>query len=228
MSYTLLFLALLMAVVVWWLVKQSINVRPWNAYESTEMVRSEGVRSSLAPVSLPSSKVALGVFLAVVTSLFALFISAYSIRMEYGDWRPMPEPALLWANSGILLVSSVLLQAAWNAAKRQDTANIKMWLSAGALMSVAFVAAQVMAWQQLTASGYGISNNPANGFFYLLSGVHAIHLIGGLVALAKSARRVWNPEASPGAVLLGMELCAVYWHYLLVVWIILFSLMLST
>lgn len=229
MSYTLIFLALLMGVVVWWLIKQSVNLTPWEAHQSTEAVRSQGVRSSLTAAALPSSKVALGVFLAVVTSLFALFISAYSIRMEYGDWRPLPEPALLWANSAILVLSSGLLQAAWNAAKREDLARLKMWLSAGALMSVVFVAAQVLAWLQLTASGYIISGNPANGFFYLLTGVHALHLLGGLVALARTARRVWHSEEQkPGVIALGMELCAVYWHFLLVVWIIVFSLMLST
>ncbi len=228
MSYTLIFLALLMAVVVWWLVKQSINVRPWAAYEHTDMVRSQGVQSSLGPSPLPSAKVALGVFLAVVTSLFALFISAYSIRMEYGDWRPLPEPVLLWANTAILVISSGLLQAAWNAAKRQDRARLKMWLSAGALMSFIFVVAQILAWIQLTGSGYVVSGNPANGFFYLLTGVHALHLLGGLVALGRSGRRLWSTDPEPGALLLGVELCAVYWHYLLAVWIILFSLMLTT
>jgi len=228
MSYTLIFLAMLMAVVVWWLVKQSINVTPWSAHQNTEQVRSQGVRSTLVPGALPPAKVALGVFLAVVTSLFALFISAYSIRMEYGDWQPLTEPGLLWANSGILLLSSILLQMAWNAARRDDDRALKLWLSAGALMGVIFVAAQLAAWLQLVAAGDVISANPANGFFYLLTGVHALHLIGGLIALGKCARRVWGAQPQPEAVLLGMELCAVYWHYLLVVWVILFSLMLST
>ena len=116
MSYTLLFLALLMAIVVWWLVKQTVNLRPWAANVSPEAVRSEGVRSPSTSYVMPSSKVALGVLLAVVTSLFALFISAYSIRMEYGDWRPMPEPTILWVNTFILILGSVFLQYAWNAA----------------------------------------------------------------------------------------------------------------
>ena len=82
MEWTLLFLALLMAVVVWWIVRQTVNVEPWVADASVESVQSDGLRS-MANMggAIRPSKVALGVFLAVVTSVFALFISAYSIRM---------------------------------------------------------------------------------------------------------------------------------------------------
>jgi len=167
------------------------------------------------------------VFLAVVTSLFALFISAYSIRMEYGDWRPMPEPVLLWVNSGILVLSSVFLQAGWSAAKRGSIATVRFGVAGGGALAIAFVVGQLLAWYQLTSGGYLISGNPANAFFYLITGVHALHLIGGLVALAKTVRRVWQSDDT-AAMSLGVELCAVYWHYLLAVWVIVFGLMLST
>ena len=108
MQWTLLFLALLMGVVVWWLIRQTVNVKPWVAGANVDSVESEGIRSVVdMGGALRPSKVALGVFLAVVTSVFALFISAYSIRMEVGDWRPLPEPMLLWANTGILILCSV-------------------------------------------------------------------------------------------------------------------------
>ena len=109
MSITLVFLALLMGAVVWWLVKQTINVTPWVADAATDSVRDEGVRSPFTSKPLSNMKLGLGVFLAVATSLFALFISAYSIRMEYPDWRPLTEPSLLWVNTGILVLSSVFL-----------------------------------------------------------------------------------------------------------------------
>ena len=227
MSYTLLFLALLMAIVVWWLVKQTVNLRPWAANVSPEAVRSEGVRSPSTSYVMPSSKVALGVLLAVVTSLFALFISAYSIRMEYGDWRPMPEPTILWVNTFILILGSVFLQYAWNAAKRENIEAVKFGVAGGAAITVAFICGQLMAWSQLTSGGYLISSNPANGFFYLLTAVHAMHIAGGLVALGRTIRRVWYTD-DVARIRLGMELCAVYWHYLLAVWVILFGFMLNT
>ncbi len=89
-----------MAVIVWWLLKQSINVQPWVAQGSIEDVYA-GV------LSRPAAKLGLWGFLAVVTSLFALFISAYAMRMKMGDWSPMPKPGLLWLNTAVLIVTSV-------------------------------------------------------------------------------------------------------------------------
>ena len=227
MTYTVTFMVLLMGVVAWWLVKQTINQRPWAADGDPESVRTDGVRSQSTTEALPSKKLALGVFLAVATSLFALFISAYSIRMEYGDWRPMPEPTILWVNSGILVLSSIFLQYAWNAAKRQNLDAVRVGVAGGGVLAVGFIIGPLMAWNQLMAGGYFIFGNPANAFFYVLTAVHALHLIGGLVALGKTVRRVWRSDDMP-AILLGTELCAVYWHYLLAIWVILFGFMLST
>lgn len=227
MTVTLIFLALLMAGVVWWLVKQTINVTPWVANVATDSVRDEGVRSPFTSIPLPNIKLALGVFLAVATSLFALFISAYSIRMEYPDWRPLTEPALLWINTGILVLSSIFLQLAWNAAKRNEMPAVWRGVALGGACAVAFIIGQLAAWDQLSSSGYFITGNPANGFFYMLTGVHALHLIGGLVALSRSVSRLWRHQDIE-SIRLGVELCAVYWHYLLVVWLILFGLMLTT
>jgi len=231
MSYVLVFLAILMSFVVWWLVKQTVNLTPWTATSSTDAVRSDGVHSAGTSQPLPSKKLALGVFLAVVTSLFALFISAYSLRMEYGDWRPMPEPIILWVNTALLILSSVFLQYGWNAAKRQDIGAVKVGVVVGGALAVSFIVGQGLAWSQLSAGGYLVATNPANAFFYLLSGLHVLHLGGGLVALRKTLSRLWafeNGQEDWPHISLGAELCAVYWHYLLAVWVILFGFMLST
>ena len=228
MSVTLVFLAVLMGAVVWWLLKQTFNVRPWVSDQLTSSVRDEGIRSVLTATPLPSIKLGLGVFLAVATSLFALFISAYSIRMEYEDWRPLPEPALLWINSGILLGSSVFLQMAWNAVRREDAAGVRRGILLGGALAVAFIIGQLMVWSQLSGSGYLLTSNPANAFFYLLTAVHALHLVGGLFALGRSVKRVWGGEEDRESIETGVELCAVYWHYLLVIWAVLFGLLLTT
>ena len=219
MTPTLIFLGLLMAAVVWWLVRQSVNVKPWVA--SAPSGAHQGVGQ------LATIKVGLGVFLAVATSLFALFVSAYAIRMELSDWRPLPEPNLLWVNTGILFVGSVGLQWAWRAATREQLRGVKQGLIVGGVCAIAFVIGQLIAWRQLDAAGYFITSNPANAFFYLLTSLHAVHLFGGLVAWFKTITRAWaGTEIS--SVRLGVELCAVYWHFLLVVWLILFGLLLST
>ena len=219
MTVTLVFLAVLMGVVVWWLVRQTVNTKPWVA---SAPVGAQGGVGFLPPV-----KVALGVLLAVITSLFALFVSAYAIRMEYDDWRPLPEPQLLWINSGILFLGSIGLQVAWRAAARENWAGIKTGLMIGGAFAVAFIVGQYIAWQQLAQAGYIVSGNPANAFFYTLTGLHVLHLLGGFVAWWRTARHAWAGE-SMSKTRLGVELCAVYWHFLFIVWLILFGLMLST
>ena len=218
MTATLIFLALLMAVVVWWLVRQTINVKPWVA--SAPSGAQQGVGFLAAP------KVALGVLLAVITSLFALFVSAYSIRMELSDWRPLPEPGLLWFNTAILFVGSLGLQWAWRGAAREQWGTMRDGLLVGGGCALAFMVGQLIAWQSLAASGYLIASNPANSFFYVLTGLHVLHLLGGVVALARTLGHALAGAAAKAR--LGVELCAVYWHFLFVVWLILFGLMLST
>ena len=221
MTITLIFLAGFMGVVVWWLVKQTINVKPWIA-------QGAGAEDVYAHVlSQPRAKTGLWVFLAVVTSVFCLFISAYAMRMKLGDWRPLPEPALLWLNTGILVLSSVALQWARIAAKQGRINSVRVGLTATGVLTLAFMAGQLLAWQQLYELGYYLASNPANSFFYLITGLHGLHLLGGLVAWGRTTTRVWR-GSDAAQVRLSVELCAVYWHFLLIVWLVLFGLMLST
>jgi cytochrome c oxidase subunit III len=173
--------------------------------------------------SLPAATIGLGVFLAVVSSLFALFISAYFMRMQVADWAELPSPKLLWFNTGVLILSSVALQYAQVAARRGRIVDVGDGLIAGGLFALTFLVGQLFAWQQLNAAGYFLAANPANAFFYLLTGVHGLHLLGGLVALGRAAGKVWRGEL--GQVRLSVQLCAIYWHFLLALWLVLFSLL---
>ena len=172
---------------------------------------------------MPPAKIGLGVFLAVVGSLFALFVSAYSMRMELVDWRALPVPPLLWFNTCVLILSSVAMQWAQVAARLGRIDSLRVGLLAGGVFAWAFLAGQLWAWQQLGASGYFLAANPANTFFYLITALHGLHLVGGLVAWGKTTVKVWRGFE----VRLSVELCAVYWHFLLVVWLGLFALMLT-
>jgi len=215
----LLLLGGLMAVVVGWLLKQTMNVRPWVAQGTEDVHRDD--------VSPPAAKIGLWVFLAVVTSLFALFVSAYAMRMELGDWKPLPEPGLLWLNTGVLIATSVAMQWTRAAANRGHTDGVRIGLIAGGVLTFAFLAGQLVVWRQLNASGYPVVANPANAFFYLLTALHGLHLLGGLVVWGRATARLWRGVAV-GEVRLSVELCTVYWHYLLLVWLVLFALLLST
>ena len=223
MYITLIFMAALMGVVAWWLVKQTINTRPWEAHAH------HGPSEDFSGRSLPQPDARLGliVFLVVVTSLFSLFISAYTIRMDLGDWRPLPDPNLLWLNTGLLVLSSIALQWAHIAAGREQSKTVRNALLAGGFFAFVFVGGQLLAWQQLVDAGYYAHSNPANAFFFLITGVHALHLLGGLVAWGRTTIKLVN-RYELASIRISVELCALYWHFLLVVWVILFGLMLST
>ena len=177
--------------------------------------------------SLPTPQLGLRVFLGVITVLFTLFIVASTDRMVVRDWRPMPEPWLLWVNTALLVASSVAFHRAWVGADRGRIDGVRAGLLAAGVFAFAFLAGQILAWQQLIAMGYFAASNPANAFFYLFTAVHAVHLLGGLVAWGRTTAKVWR-GSTPGQVHVSVELCAIYWHFLLVVWLVLFGLLLLT
>jgi cytochrome c oxidase subunit 3 len=217
-SAIILFMAGIAAIAGWWLSQQRLGAKPWLEEGLIVDFREE------RPPSLPPAKIGLGVFLAVVGSLFALFISAYSMRMNMGDWRALPVPRLLWFNTGVLVMSSIALQWAYLAARRNDMDGAIIGLCAGGASALVFLVGQLLAWQQLSVAGYFVTSNPANSFFYLITAVHGLHLMGGLVALGRTIAKVWR-GAEITQVRLSVELCAIYWHFLLLVWLVLLGLL---
>jgi len=95
---------------------------------------------------------------------------------------------------------------------------------AGAASAVTFLVGQLLAWQQLRAAGYFVTSNPANSFFYMITAAHGLHLMGGLVALERTTAKVWR-GAEMAQVRLSVELCTIYWHFLLLVWLVLLGLL---
>jgi cytochrome c oxidase subunit III len=218
MSAIILFLAGIAAIAGWWLSQQRLTAKPWLEEGLIVDLREQSTSS------LPTAKIGLGVFLAVVGSLFALFISAYSMRMNMVDWRALPVPRLLWFNTAVLILSSVALQWAHMAARRNDIDGVIVGLGAGGASAVTFLVGQLLAWRELSASGYFLASNPANSFFYLITAVHGLHLMGGLVALGRTTAKVWRGVAVT-QLRLSVELCAIYWHFLLLVWLVLLGLL---
>ncbi len=210
-----------MGTVVWWLIKQTINTQPWSEEGVIGHHHADG------PLSLPTKKIGLGVFLAVVTSLFMLFFSAYSIRMEYPDWAALNDPQILWVNTGLLILASVFFQRAKTAAQRGEEGGVRVSLVLAGVFTFSFLAGQLWAWQQIHDQGLFLTSNPANAFFYVLTGLHALHIIGGLWVWAKSTAKIWS-GVELYKVRLSVELCTLYWHFLLLLWLIMFYLLLST
>ena len=199
----------------------SLTAKPWEV-QGVIADPSDGDGVFLPPVYL-----GLKIFLAVATVIFSLVIVTYAGRMELGDWRPLQEPWLLFPNTAVLILSSIALHWAVVSARRGDRDGLRLGLRAGGALALIFLVGQLAAWQQLIALGYFASSNPANAFFYLITGLHGVHLLGGLVAWVKTMGRLRRGDeiARLGA---SAELCAIYWHFLLAVWLILFGLMLFT
>ena len=189
------------------------------------LARSRASIAAISPAPSPDDaggQGGLGVFLAVVGCLFALFTSAYFMRMGLSDWHAMPVPRLLWLNTGVLVLSSVALQmrAAVAARRRPARYGAGSALSPAGLTAVAFLVGQLMAWRELVADGYFLASNPANSFFYLITGMHGLHIIGGLVGARPWSRQ--SVDAANGGwsgCALSVELCAMYWHFLLFIWL---------
>jgi len=218
-SAIVLFLAVIVVIVGWWLSQQRLMAKPW---------LEEGLNDDFpgtGAVTLPAAKLGLGVFLAVVGALFTLVISAYSMRQSLADWRALPVPKLLWFNTGVLVLSSIALQWAYLAARRNDLEGVIIGLLGGGVSAVIFLVGQLLAWQQLIVAGYFVASNPANSFFYLITAVHGLHLMGGLVALGRTTSKVWRGATKVADVQLSVELCTIYWHFLLLVWLVLLGLL---
>jgi cytochrome c oxidase subunit 3 len=174
-----------------------------------------------------AARIGLKMFLAVASVLFMLLIMAYAGRMAFEDWRPAPESRLLWLNTFVLILSSLAMQWAQFSARRGLLADVKIGLLAGGITALAFLVGQMLAWRQLAAMGLFDVTNPAIAFFYLITGLHALHLLGGLIAWGRTADKVWRLGFEAAEVRQSVELCTLYWHFLLAVWLVLFGLLFS-
>jgi cytochrome c oxidase subunit 3 len=221
--------ALITGVVVWLLLVRKLSAKSWETQVAGAADTDER--------RFPPARVGLWVFLAVVTSLFGLFVSAYYMRMGgHGaggeavvtDWAPLPEPPVLWLNTLILVFASIAMQMARSAVGRGQADRTWTSLLLGGLLTLAFLAGQFYAWNLLRHSEFFTPRNPAIAFFYLLTAVHGAHLLGGLFVWARTMSRMRRKDVELIDVKLSVELCSVYWHYLLLVWLGLFAVLLST
>ena len=179
-----------------------------------------------------AARVGVIVYFGVITVLFGLVSSAYVMRMgmpgmghdAMGDWRPMPEPPLMWINSFVLLLSSIAWEAARVGARRGQSDLMRRAMFGAGGLGILFLAGQLLLWREFSLAGYYASSNPANAFFYLITALHGLHLAGGLFFWV---RAVLGLRAGAD-VRLPIELCAVYWHFLLLVWALMLALLSST
>ena len=201
---------------------EQLTEKPW-------LPESDGAMALRRKQTFALPKVSLGlrIFLTVATVIFSLMFIAYADRMTFPDWRPLHEPWLLWLNTAILILSSYIFRKARIAADHGKAKSAKFNLLTAGFLSFVFLAGQLLVWQQLVTSGYFAKANPANAFFFVFTALHGLHLLGGLVAWRRACIKVQYAQDIVKA-RLSIELCAVYWHFLLVIWLAMFGLLLFT
>jgi cytochrome c oxidase subunit 3 len=165
----------------------------------------------------------LWVFIGVVSTLFTLFIVAYAMRMDSPDWSAIALPVQLWLSTALLLAASVLMQQSTRAAKAMNWPRAQDFLIGGGVCAIAFLASQLSAWNSLISLHVVLAGNPAASFFYVLTALHGLHMIGGLIAWGLTVQGVKRTGMARERVQVRIALCARYWHFLLALWLVLFA-----
>jgi cytochrome c oxidase subunit III len=177
-------------------------------------------------VSRRASMTGLMVLLAAVVMFFAALTSAFVVRRGLSDdWQHTQLPQLLWLNTVVLVASSAALEMARRALKagRRESFN-RLWM-AGTGLGALFLGFQYVAWLQLRAQGIYVATNPSSSFFYVLTAAHAIHLIGGVLALLYVSVQALRLRLGPGKRTV-VDVSALYWHFLDGLWVYLWILLL--
>ena len=162
-------------------------------------------------------------FLGTVSMLFIGFTSAFILRRASADWRSFTAPPALWLNTALLLTSSVTLEGARRRLRDWDLRGAQTFVAITGVLGLSFLLGQLLAWRQLAQSGLFLSTNPSSSFFYLLTGIHGLHLLGGLLWFAAIFVRVTRLALTPGQD--GLRLFATYWHFLDALWLYLVLLL---
>lgn len=213
MSLVLLYLAGLGLLAGRWLLRQRLAAKPW---------LEAGPAVALPPAG-PPARLGLAVFLAAVGLLFALLTAAYAMRVPAGT-RALPDPRLVWLTTGLLVLASLALHLAGAAARHGERTALRAALLIAAAATLGFLAGQGLAWRDLLASGLA-SPDAAGAFFILITGLHALHLGGGLAGLGAVTARAFRAGPDPDP---GLALCVLYWDVLLAIWLVLFGLLFRT
>ncbi len=166
------------------------------------------------------------VLLAAITMMFAALTSAFVVRRGMSnDWVETPVPRVLFANTAILLLSSVTLEIARRRLHSGRRTDFTRYWTGGTLLGILFLLGQGYAWRELKDAGIFLATNPSSSFFYLFTAAHGLHVLGGIAALVWVSVQALSLQLGPGK-RTGVEVTALYWHFLDGLWVYLMVLFL--
>ena len=200
-----------------------LSEKPWEASQAAIDNEHDG-----KTLHLSKAKLGVRTIMVVSTVIFSLFVVSYSDRMLVHDWRSLSEPWLLWINTAILIITSFVFHRTKVLSDKNEFEKAKNYLLLVGFLTFAFITGQLLVWQYYVNLGQYASTNPANAFFYLLTALHGVHVLGGLFFWGRATTKLFTKNFSVLKIKQAIELCAIYWHFLLIVWFVLFGLMIAT
>lgn len=163
-----------------------------------------------------------------IVMMFAAFTSGYIVRRDEGNWREFDLPASLLINSVLIALSSASMQWALFSARKDEINRVKTGLIITLVLGLAFLVGQYKSFGDLVAGNTyfgGADANPSGSFVYVLMGVHAFHLVTGLIFLALVLKRTLNYQVHSRATL-SISNATLYWHFLGGLWLYLYLFLL--
>jgi cytochrome c oxidase subunit III len=159
-----------------------------------------------------------------ILMLFMTLVCAFVVRRASSiNWISFHFPPIVWVNTVILLSSSVTIELARRRLAISDSASFRKWWSITTFLGVLFLIGQIAAWSQLARQGVYLASNPASSFFYIFTGAHAVHVLGGVAALLFVALR--NFDRTKISPMTAVRVTSYYWHFLDALWIFLAALL---
>ena len=188
------------------------------AYSNSIVLESSEKRSRIHP-----QKYALWVACGSMLMFFAAFTSAYIVRQNAGNWLEFVMPNLFFFSTVVIILSSLTLHGALLAFRKLNTLLFKILLGVSLLLGITFLILQYQAWTLLTDNGIELTTNPSSSFLFVISGFHAAHVLGGVVAISVAfvTSLVKRHEVTPVRQL-RLELTTQYWHFVDALWLYLF------
>lgn len=192
------------------------------------LVPDSGTMRRVQEYAPPPSKTGIWVLLAAISMTFAAFTSALIVRQGAAmDWHHLTLPRILFFNTFVLLASSVTLEMSrrrielFMGGTRNFDLNPTHWLYVTLFLGVVFVVCQYIAWLQLRSEGLYLATNPNSSFFYLLTAIHALHVIGGLIGLTNVTRKLRRVTLRRST----LDAFSYYWHFMGILWVYLLLLL---
>lgn len=173
-------------------------------------------------------KFSLWLIIISIVMMFGAFTSAYIVRREEGNWLEFDLPPVFILTTVLIVLSSITMQLAYNAAKKDNLGMIKLMLSLTFIFGVIFLYGQLNAWGDLVSNNIyfgGMDSNPSGSFLYVLTGVHGFHLITGLIYLAIVLIASFKFKVHSKN-MVRIQLCTTYWHFLGGLWLYLYFFLL--